>query len=208
MSPTIRVDGLRPADRERIAHILRATGVFRPDEIDVALELFDAGCGMRDAGGDEQPLEESSLPRGSSASRIPHPASRTPPSTDSDYLFLGAFTPEDELVGYACYGPTPGTDRTYDLYWIAVDPAMHGTGIGTTLLTEVERRLTGQHARLLVVETSSRSDYAATRAFYRRCGYTESARVREFYAPGDDRIIFTKRFHHSPAQAGSIDRHE
>lgn len=173
MSPTIRVDGLRPTDRERIAHILRATGVFRPDEIDVALELFD-----------------------------------TPPTTDPDYLFLGAFTPEDELVGYACYGPTPGTDRTYDLYWIAVDPAMHGTGIGTTLLTEVERRLKGQHARLLVVETSSRSDYAATRAFYRRCGYTESARVREFYAPGDDRIIFTKRFHHSPAQAGSLDRHE
>jgi len=125
------------------------------------------------------------------------------PTTSSDYLFLGAFTPEDALVGYACYGPTPGTDRTYDLYWIAVDPAMHGTGIGTTLLTEVERRLKGQHARLLVVETSSRSDYAPTRAFYRRCGYRESARVHEFYAPGDDRIIFTKRFHHSPTGRGA-----
>ena len=112
-----------------------------------------------------------------------------------DYLFLGAFTPEDILVGYACWGPTPATDRTWDLYWIAVDPALQGAGIGTILLEEVERRLVGQHARLLVVETSSRSDYAATRGFYGRRGYTEAARVRDFYAPGDDRIMFVKRFH-------------
>ena len=79
----------------------------------------------------------------------------TPESLQPDYSFLGAFTPDDELVGYACFGPTPGTDRTYDLYWIAVDPAAHRAGIGTTLLSEVERRLQGQHARMLVVETSS-----------------------------------------------------
>ncbi len=48
----------------------------------------------------------------------------------------------------------------------------------------------GLHARMLVVETLSRSDYAATRAFYERRGYDETARVRDFYAPGDDRIIF------------------
>jgi ribosomal protein S18 acetylase RimI-like enzyme len=131
---------------------------------------------------------------------FPLPAS---PFPLPDYSFLGAFTPEDELVGYACFGPTPGTDRTYDLYWIAVDPAAHGAGIGTTLLSEVERRLQGQHARLLVVETSSRSEYAPTRGFYGRRGYTEAARVHAFYAPGDDRIILTKRFHRSPAGRGA-----
>ncbi|HEU4640969.1 MAG TPA: GNAT family N-acetyltransferase [Gemmatimonadaceae bacterium] len=120
-----------------------------------------------------------------------------------DYRFLGAFTPEDDLVGYACYGPTPATDRTFDLYWIAVDPDAHGTGIGTLLLSEVERRLQGQHARMLVVETSSRSDYAQTRGFYGRRGYTERARVRDFYAPGDDRIILTKRFQDSPDGRGA-----
>ncbi|MEJ7810991.1 MAG: GNAT family N-acetyltransferase [Gemmatimonadaceae bacterium] len=129
------------------------------------------------------------------------------PATDSDYTFLGAFTPEEELVGYVCYGPTPGTDRTYDLYWIAVEPGLHGAGIGTILLTEVERRLQGHSARLLVVETSSRSDYAPTRGFYRRRGYGETARVREFYAPGDDRIILTKRFH-SPTPGGEQRHHE
>lgn len=115
-----------------------------------------------------------------------------------DYLFLGAFTPEEILVGYACWGPTPATDRTWDLYWIAVDTTLQGAGIGTILIEEVERRLVGQHARMLIAETSSRSDYAATRGFYERRGYGEAARVRDFYAPGDDRIIFVKRFLHSP----------
>jgi ribosomal protein S18 acetylase RimI-like enzyme len=206
VSPSIRIGGLLGRHRERVAEILRATGVFRLDEVDVALELFDAAAvpeanvGRRDSGttsGGEVVPPRAGLP--TPDARRPTPAGRpTPasfiPSANSDYAFLGAFTPEDELAGYVCYGPTPGTDRTFDLYWIAVDPAMHGAGIGTTLLTEVERRLTGQHARLLVVETSSRSDYAQTRAFYRRHGYTESARVHEFYAPSDDRIIFTKRF--------------
>jgi ribosomal protein S18 acetylase RimI-like enzyme len=112
----------------------------------------------------------------------------------ADYLFLGAFTPEEVLVGYACWGPTPATDRTWDLYWIAVDTALQGAGIGTILLEEVERRLVGLHARMLIAETSSRSDYAATRGFYGRRGYAEVARVRDFYAPGDDRILFVKRF--------------
>jgi len=104
------------------------------------------------------------------------------------------------LIGFACFGPTPSTDRTFDLYWIAVDRAAQGTGCGTVLLSEVERRLEALHARMLVVETSSRSDYTATRGFYLRRGYVEAARVREFYAPEDDRIILTKRLAGSPRQ--------
>jgi len=118
---------------------------------------------------------------------------------DDDYVFVGAFH-GDLLVGFACYGPSMGTDRTFDLYWIAVDRAAHGAGCGTVLLSEVERRLEALHARMLVVETSSRSDYAATRGFYLKRGYVEAARVREFYAPHDDRIILTKRLAGSPRQ--------
>jgi hypothetical protein len=44
-----------------------------------------------------------------------------------------------------------------------------------------------------VVETSSRADYAAARGFYLRRGYTLAGRVRDFYASGDDRVLFTKR---------------
>lgn len=111
-----------------------------------------------------------------------------------DYEFLGAFDERtDRLVGYACFGATPATDGTYDLYWLAVDPAAQGRGVGSALVKAVEQKLLDRGARLLVVETSSRPDYAGTRRFYARSGYTEAARVRDFYAPADDRIVLTTR---------------
>lgn len=176
-----RVGSLAAQHRPRISSILGATGVFRAEEINVALELFDETF-SRDG-------------RVSST------------DADTDYAFVGAFTPDDELMGYACYGPTPDTDRTWDLYWIAVDPHVQGSGGGTQLLAEVERRLTRLDARMLIVETSSRLEYEPTRAFYQKRGYTEAARVREFYAPGDDRVIFTKRLREilsSPNGRGAV----
>jgi ribosomal protein S18 acetylase RimI-like enzyme len=161
--------------RDRVREIVVATGVFNDAEVAVAIELFDSAFGQ---------------PGGTDHAHAAF-AHQTPAS--SDYFFLGAFTPEEELAGFACYGPTPGTDRTYDLYWIAVHPAAQGTGSGTILLNEVERRLKGLNARMVVVETSSRSDYKNTRGFYIRRGYVEAARARDFYAPADDRITFTKR---------------
>jgi ribosomal protein S18 acetylase RimI-like enzyme len=171
----IFIGDMTPKDRSRVREILEATRLFRAEEVDVAIELFDSAFG-------------SSI--GVDAAS---PATTVNPPASSDYFFLGAFTPEEELAGFACYGPTPGTDRTYDLYWIAVDPAVQGSGSGTILLNEVERRLKGLNARMLVVETSSRSDYGNTRGFYLQRGYVEAARARDFYAPADDRITYTKR---------------
>ena len=113
-------------------------------------------------------------------------------ASSDGYEFLGAFDRDDTLVGYACYGPTPGTDRTFDLYWIAVHPSAQGAGEGGRLLGEVERRLQARTGRLLVAETSSRADYASTRRFYERRGYQAVARVADFYAPADDRVIYAK----------------
>jgi ribosomal protein S18 acetylase RimI-like enzyme len=77
------------------------------------------------------------------------------------------------------------------LYWIVVDPAFQGEGIGTVLLKAMEQALTGR-GRLIVVETAGRADYAATRAFYEKHGYTATARIPDFYAPGDDQVTYTK----------------
>jgi ribosomal protein S18 acetylase RimI-like enzyme len=111
-----------------------------------------------------------------------------------DYHALGAFTHRGVLLGYACYGPTPCTSGTWDLYWIAVSGEARGRGVGTLLMEEMERRLVEQHARLVLIETSSRTDYAPTRAFYERRGYEVVAKVPDFYAPGDDRWIFARTF--------------
>jgi ribosomal protein S18 acetylase RimI-like enzyme len=110
---------------------------------------------------------------------------------DDDYRFVGAFDGE-QLVGYACWGPTPGTTGTHDLYWIVVDREWQGAGVGTQLLEAVERGLRANGQRLVVVETSSRADYAPTRGFYERRGYTRAATIPGYYAPGDDLVIYTK----------------
>ena len=114
---------------------------------------------------------------------------------DDDYRFLGAYT-EDALIGYACWGPTPGTTGTFDLYWIVVDPNSQGKGVGTQLLQAVERKLTTDDGRLIVIETSSRPAYAPTRAFYERRGYVQAARLPGYYAPGDDLVIYLKDLTH------------
>jgi len=113
---------------------------------------------------------------------------------DDDYRFIGAFDAgqDDELVGYACWGPTPGTEGTYDLYWIVVDRTRQGGGVGSQLLGHVERTLRGEGARLIVVETSSRADYGPTRAFYEQRGYARAANLPGYYAPGDDLVIYLK----------------
>ncbi len=109
-----------------------------------------------------------------------------------DYIALGAEM-GSTLAGWICWGPTPCTSSTFDLYWMAVHPALHGAGIGTALLAAMEQRLRGS-ARLVVVETAGREDYAATRRFYQSRGYQPTARIPDFYAPGDDLVVYTKRF--------------
>jgi D-alanine-D-alanine ligase len=106
------------------------------------------------------------------------------------YTALGAEV-EGRLVGWICWGPTPCTLGTYDLYWMAVEPGLQGSGIGSALLGEMERRLTGL-ARLIIIETTGRPDYAATRAFYQARGYRAAATIPDFYAPGDDQVVFVK----------------
>ena len=108
-----------------------------------------------------------------------------------DYLALGA-EHEGRLAGWICWGPTPCTLGTYDLYWMAVDPARQGAGIGTALLHAMESRLAGL-ARLVVVETAGRADYAPTRAFYQARGYRVASRIPDFYAPGDDQVVYVKQ---------------
>jgi ribosomal protein S18 acetylase RimI-like enzyme len=109
-----------------------------------------------------------------------------------DYKILVADR-EGKLVGYVCYGPTPMTEGTYDLYWIASDPTVRGQGVGASLISGMEGELRRQKARIIRVETSATEAYGPTRGFYASMKYTEEARIRDFYKVGDDLIILTKR---------------
>jgi ribosomal protein S18 acetylase RimI-like enzyme len=109
----------------------------------------------------------------------------------SGYLFLFA-EHDGQVVGYTCYGPIACTKCSYDLFWIGVMQARQGQGIGQFLLDESEHRIQALGGRQVYIETSGRSQYDPTRGFYFRCGYSEEARLRDFYGPGDDKVVFLK----------------
>lgn len=158
-APLIRA--LSESDRDQVEQLTRACGVFRPAEVTVAMEVFDASLGIGRR-------------------------------RDPDYETTGAEL-DGTLVGWACWGPTPCTLGTFDLYWIAVAPASQGQGVGAAIMEEVERRVAGR-ARLIVVETAGRADYAPTRRFYEGREYKVASRIADYYAPGDDLVVYVKRF--------------
>lgn len=111
-----------------------------------------------------------------------------------DYSILVAER-DNRIIGYVCYGPTPMTDGTYDLYWIASDPEVRGQGVGASVISAMEADLRRRDARIIRVETSATEAYGPTRGFYASMKYTEESRFRDFYKAGDDLIILGKRLH-------------
>ena len=109
-------------------------------------------------------------------------------NSDSDHFWI---TDDDNgPVGVAYCAPELMTNGTWNLLFIAVRPDRQGQGRGVALMQYVEQTLTARGARLLLVETSA--SFERTRAFYRKCGYEEEARIRDFYEAGADKIVYRK----------------
>ena len=109
-----------------------------------------------------------------------------------DYEVVVVETPRSEVAGYLTWGPTALTLGTYDLYWMAVSPGHQGKGYGRQLVEWLEAKVKALGGRIIIIETSSTPKYDPTRRFYFGLGYREIARLPEFYAPGDDRVIYMK----------------
>lgn len=109
----------------------------------------------------------------------------------SGYEFVMA-TEGGSLVGYSCFGRISGTEASFDLYWIAVEPELQGCGLGQLLLARSEARVREAGGGRLYVDTAGRAQYEPTRRFYARAGYRVEATLADFYAPGDAKVIFVK----------------
>ena len=100
---------------------------------------------------------------------------------------------EGEAAGYICYGPTPMTACTYDLYWIVTHAQHRGKRVARSLVESMEADLLARGPKAQVrVETSQSEGYGAARKLYDRLGYPELARFTDFYSEGDDLIVFFK----------------
>ncbi len=106
-----------------------------------------------------------------------------------------------EILGAVYYAPEPFSDRMWNVYFIAVAPGLGRGGIGGELMMYVESTLRDRGeevARTLIVETSSLPEYERSRSFYAKQGYDEEARIRQFYGPGDDKVVFWKKISGTP----------
>ena len=100
-----------------------------------------------------------------------------------------------KIIGAAYFGLESHSDRVWNLYFLAVSHNAQGGGIGSALVAWVETNLRTRGsdiAKLLLIEPSSALSFESTRAFYRKQGYVEEARIREYYGAGDDKVVFWK----------------
>lgn len=111
----------------------------------------------------------------------------------SGYHFVFADS-EGSAVGYACFGPIPCSLTSWDLYWIAVDATAQRGGLGRALLEAAEASILAQGGKAIYIETSAKSQYDATRFFYEACGYVLEHVFADFYAPGDGKAVYSKRW--------------
>ena len=149
----------RPEDRASVLGLLKRTGFFRPGELKIAAEVYDAAIAAG-PGGDYQSF-----------------VARDVQST----------------VGGVCYGPTPCTEGTFDIYWLGVDPDSQRNGVGTSLVQFALSAIKNRGGRLVVVETSGSPRYEPSRRFYEKIGFQKAAQIADFYAADDDKVIYTKR---------------
>ncbi|MGB1012276.1 MAG: GNAT family N-acetyltransferase [Thiolinea sp.] len=112
-------------------------------------------------------------------------------SEESEDLWLTCIT-DDKTVGFCYAVPESLTDGTWNMLAIAVLPTEQGNGIGGALVKELENILRIRGQRVLIADTSGTEEFTETRKFYQKNGYAEEARIRDFWAAGDDKVIFWK----------------
>jgi ribosomal protein S18 acetylase RimI-like enzyme len=110
-----------------------------------------------------------------------------------DYQVECMVNDQDLAIGYICYGPTPMTQGTFDLYWIAVDPDYQEQGAGSRLLSSLEEVVKARGGRMILADTSSIPHFEKTQKFYLKNGFQEVAKIPDYYHPGNDRMTFCKR---------------
>ena len=111
---------------------------------------------------------------------------------DGEYRSYVA-TEKNKTVGWVCLGPTACTVGTFDIYWVAVDPKVQNKGIGKNLMNFTTELIKKCGGRMIAAETSGNPRYISTRRFYEKLGYSKEACIKDFYTPGDDKIIYIRK---------------
>ncbi|NDJ57571.1 GNAT family N-acetyltransferase [Enterobacteriaceae bacterium 4M9] len=111
-------------------------------------------------------------------------------SGESEEIWFSA--QQQGLVGIVYCAPEVMANDVWNVLMLWVSPSHQRQGVGQSLMNKVEQELINKQTRLLLVETSSLNDFSAARAFYSKQGFINEARIAHYYAPGEDKLIYTK----------------
>ncbi len=109
---------------------------------------------------------------------------------DSDYIFYACLNEKDELESFICFGPTPMTKTTYDMYWIGTADQSQKKGLARLLMNKMKDVIASKNGKLIRIETSSKETYEQTREFYKRMNMVPQSTITNFYDIGDDLITY------------------
>lgn len=110
---------------------------------------------------------------------------------NSGYYWL-LIREDNDILGCAIFGPNPSSLYSWDFYWLVIERHHKNRHLGKNLIAEVERISKEGGCKILWIETSGRELYAPTRICYLNNNYIEAARLKDFYAPGDDKVLYRK----------------
>jgi GNAT superfamily N-acetyltransferase len=99
---------------------------------------------------------------------------------------------DDKVIGFANFGLNPSSVHSYDIYWLAVLDTYRQKHYGSLILKKTEERIKELGGKIAWIETSGRPLYEPTRHFYLKNGYEIEGTLRDFYGPGDAKVVYRK----------------
>ena len=108
------------------------------------------------------------------------------------YVYVETNT-KNKVQGFVSFGKAALSENVYDIYWVVVHPDFQRMNVGTNLMDFAEKRITRNGGSMILIETSSTPEYERAKTFYRHRGYSQIAKIPDFYSEGDDKLILGKK---------------
>lgn len=110
-----------------------------------------------------------------------------------------------KMAGFIIYGKTACSVNGWDLYWICVDDKLKRKGIAQRLIGRMVLKISRENTDAVIrIETSSLARYLPARKLYQRCGFSLAGQLQNFYAKGDDLLIYSSPIGQLSAEPQSI----
>lgn len=108
-------------------------------------------------------------------------------------IWFGSFDSDNNMNGVAYCVPVEMTNKTWNVLMLLVHPEYHRCGIGKSLMNRIEKTLSDESQRLLIVETSSSDGFDIARKFYSAIGFSQQGVIENYYDENDHKVTFAKK---------------